>query len=211
MSPREQLAIGLARLQLVLPNEDFAQLIAFVALLGKWNRTYNLTAIREPSKVVSHHILDSLAVLPYVRGDRIADVGSGPGFPGIPIAVARPRMSCSLIESNHKKSAFLRQCVTELGLRNVEVVTERVENWMPSTRFDSVISRAFADLNGFIDVSRHLCAENGVMLAMKGLYPDEELAQLQETVTLQSIEKIEVPGISAARHLVILTPNGISK
>jgi len=207
MSPHQQLISGLARLNLEVSEGGISRLLAFAALLGKWNRTYNLTAIREPSKVISHHLLDSVAVLPHITGNRIADVGTGPGFPGLPIALIRPSVNVALVECNHKKSAFLRQAVTELQLTNVEVITERVEAWTPETRFDVVISRAFADLSGFIETSGHLCTPEGVLLAMKGLYPDEELAQLPETVVVKSVEKIDVPGIRATRHLVILAAN----
>src|SRR5690242_20439088 len=119
MSPHQQLISGLARLNLEVSEGGISRLLAFAALLGKWNRTYNLTAIREPSKVISHHLLDSVAVLPHITGNRIADVGTGPGFPGLPIALIRPSVNVALVECNHKKSAFLRQAVTELQLTNV--------------------------------------------------------------------------------------------
>src|SRR5690349_8924922 len=131
MTPKELLAQGIDRLNLELPGDAFQRLLTYVSLLGKWNRIYNLTAIREPAKIVTHHLLDSLAVLPHVNADTIADIGSGAGLPGIPLAVAKPTSRVLLIESNHKKGAFLRQAVTDLRLANVEVVTERVENWRP--------------------------------------------------------------------------------
>ena len=204
MTPKEQLGQGLSRLDLVLPVGGLDSLLDYISLLWKWNRIYNLTAIREPGKVVTHHILDSLAVLPYLNVDTIADIGSGAGLPGIPMAVARPGMRVALVESNHKKCAFLRQAVTELQLENVEVVMERAEKWHPTSSFDVVISRAFADLASFVEVARHLCRSDGVLAAMKGLYPDEELEQLPPEVRLENVVRIDVPGLRAARHLVIL-------
>jgi len=206
MTLKEQLGQGLARLHVELPPEAVQRLLAYVALLGKWNRIYNLTAIREPAKVVTHHLLDSLAVLSHMNADTIADIGSGAGLPGIPIAVARPHSRVVLVESNHKKCAFLRQAMTELQLANVEVVTDRAEKWRPPQAFDAVISRAFADLASFVEIAGHLCRPDGVLLAMKGLYPDEELQQLPPEVQLQGVERIDVPGLRAARHLVIMRP-----
>jgi 16S rRNA (guanine527-N7)-methyltransferase len=204
MSGRQQLDAGLKTLGLKLPEPSIERLLSYVYLLGKWNRTYNLTAIREPSKVVSHHILDSLAVLPYIDAASMADIGSGAGLPGIPLAIARPEMQVAVVESNHKKSAFLRQATLELRLENIEVVLQRAEKWEPKVSFDLVISRAFADLAGFVEVAAHLCGPNGVLVAMKGLYPDEELGELPPHIHAKKVERIEVPGLRAARHLVIM-------
>jgi 16S rRNA (guanine527-N7)-methyltransferase len=206
MTPREQLGQGLAQLGLELEPAAVERLVGYVSLLAKWNRIYNLTAIREPGKVVTHHLLDSLAVLPYVNADTIADIGSGAGLPGIPLAVAKPNSRVVLVESNHKKCAFLRQAMTELHLPNVEVVTERAEKWRPPSTFDVVISRAFADLAAYAETASHLCRPGGFLLAMKGLYPDEELQQLPVDMQLQGVERIDVPGLRAARHLVIMRP-----
>jgi 16S rRNA (guanine527-N7)-methyltransferase len=206
MTPKEQMGQGLAGLGIQLNSEAVERLSAYVALLGKWNRVYNLTAIREPGKIVSHHLLDSLAVLSHLNADTIADIGSGAGLPGIPIAVAKPDMRVVLVESNHKKCAFLRQAMTELQLENVEVVSDRAEKWRPPQLFGAVISRAFADLASFVEIAGHLCRPDGVLLAMKGLYPDEELGQLPAEVELKSVETIDVPGLRAARHLVIMRP-----
>jgi 16S rRNA (guanine527-N7)-methyltransferase len=206
MTPKEQLGQGLVRLGIQLTPNAIERLAAYVALLGKWNRIYNLTAIREPGKIVSHHLLDSLAVLSHVNADTIADIGSGAGLPGIPIAVAKPDTQVVLVESNHKKCAFLRQAITELQVENLEVVTDRAEKWRPPQLYGAVISRAFADLASFVEIAGHLCRPEGVLLAMKGLYPDEELGQLPAEVELQSVERIDVPGLRAARHLVIMRP-----
>jgi 16S rRNA (guanine527-N7)-methyltransferase len=206
MNPEQQLHQGLDALDLDLSAETQGRLLRYLGLLSKWNRTYNLTAIREASRLVSHHLLDSLAVLPHLNGSSIADVGTGAGLPGIPIALARPGWRVVLLDSNHKKGAFLRQAVLELKLHNVQVVTDRAEAWRPVDAFDIVISRAFSDLPGFIDAGKHLCHRNGCMAAMKGVYPDEELAQLTADATLDRVVPLTVPGLKAARHLVLLRP-----
>ncbi len=204
MSPESQLGQGLTGLGLALSTAAQDGLLRYLGLLIKWNRTYNLTAIREPSKLVSHHLLDSLAVLQHLQGRSVVDVGSGAGLPGIPLALARPEWRVALLDSNHKKGAFLRQVVLELKLVNVEVVTDRAEQWRPSEGFDVVISRAFADLPGFVEAGRHLCRTGGTLAAMKGVYPHEELAQLTPEARLERVLPLEVPGLKAARHLVLL-------
>ena len=209
MKPEDQLAEGLAELGLKLPGQMQGQLLQYIALLTKWNRTYNLTAIREPSRLVSHHLLDSIAVLPHLQGVSLVDVGSGAGLPGIPLAIVQPQWRVALLDSNHKKSAFLRQAVLELKLDNVEVVTARAEQWKPARRFDVVISRAFSDLPGFIEAAAHLCAPKGVLAAMKGIYPDEELAQLDSSPGIVRVVALRVPGVQAARHLALLRPGGV--
>jgi 16S rRNA (guanine527-N7)-methyltransferase len=204
MSPESQLSQGLAALGLALSSTAQGRLLQYLGLLTKWNRTYNLTAIREPSRLVSHHLLDSLAVLSHLEGGSVVDVGSGAGLPGIPLALARPEWRVALLDSNHKKGAFLRQAVLELKLTNVEVVTDRAEQWRPSEGFDVVISRAFADLPGFVEAGRHLCRVGGVLAAMKGVYPHEELVQLTPEARLEHVFPLEVPGLKAVRHLVLL-------
>lgn len=204
MSPESQLSHGLAGLRLALSTTAQSRLLQYLGLLTKWNRIYNLTAIREPSRLVSHHLLDSLAVLSHLEGSSVVDVGSGAGLPGIPLALARPEWRVALLDSNHKKGAFLRQAVLELKLTNVEVVTDRAEQWRPSEGFDVVISRAFADLPGFVEAGRHLCRPGGVLAAMKGVYPHEELVQLTPEARLEHVLPLDVPGLKAARHLVLL-------
>jgi 16S rRNA (guanine527-N7)-methyltransferase len=204
MSPELQLSQGLAGLDLPLSSAAQSRLLQYLGLLTKWNRTHNLTAIREPSRLVSHHLLDSLAVLSHLQGRSVVDVGSGAGLPGIPLALARPEWRVALLDSNHKKGAFLRQAVLELKLTNVEVVTDRAEQWRPSEGFDVVISRAFADLPGFVEAGRHLCRPGGVLAAMKGVYPHEELVQLAPEARLEHVFPLDVPGLKAARHLVLL-------
>jgi len=198
-----QLHAALSGLALRVPDGFQERALAYLDLIAKWNRVYNLTAIRDTDKALTHHVLDSLAVLPHLAGDRIADVGSGAGLPGIPIALARPDWRVTLIESNHKKSTFLRQVIAELEIRNAAVSGERVEAIEPGQRFDVVISRAFADLPEFARLAGRLVAPGGVLVAMKGLYPDEELALLPVTWRVDDVIALEVPGLAAARHLVV--------
>ena len=200
MTPRAALDRGLAELALTLPAGADERLLEYAGLLQKWNRTYNLTAIRDPLAMVAHHLLDSLAVLPHLplapERARIADAGSGAGLPGIPLAIARPRWHVALAESNQKKSAFLRQAAIELGLQNVEVHEGRVEAWRPQPLFDLVISRAFAALSEFIAACRHLVAPEGLLAAMKGVAPQETRAEC-------SVVRLHVPLLDAQRHLVL--------
>ncbi len=177
----------------------------YLVLLEKWNRVYNLTAIRDSSQWVSHHLLDCLAVVPHLPAGALVDVGSGAGLPGIPIALANPMRPVTLLESNQKKCAFLRQVVGQLGLANVTTVPSRVEAYRPTALFDGVISRAFSDLPEFLASAGHLCAPGGRLLAMKGVYPDEELSQLPAGV-VERVLRLEVPGLRAERHLVTIDP-----
>ena len=203
MTSEEQLARGLAALGLDLPPAAQEKLLAFAALLGKWNKVYNLTALRDEAQVISHHLLDSLAVLPHLgKAKRLADIGSGGGLPGIPLAIARPQLPVALVESNQKKSAFEQQAKIELGLANVSVHCERAEAWQPEEKCDVVISRAFSDLAEFVKLTGHLLAEGGVLLAMKGVHPYEEIAQLPAGWRVAEVIPLQVPGVEGARHLV---------
>lgn len=182
------------------------RLLSYLALLDKWNRVYNLTAVRDVNAMLAQHALDSLAVLPHLAGDTLVDVGSGGGLPGIPIALACPQRKITLLDSNHKKATFLRQAVIELALTNVAVVCERAELWKLERAFDVVISRAFAELAQFVSVAGHLCAPDGMMLAMKGVYPDEELAAVPPGFRVTEVARLHVPGLAADRHVVRLQP-----
>lgn len=204
MSLAAGLAGGLEALDLLLPPAAHGKLLAYLALIEKWNRVYNLTAVRDPEKMLAHHVLDSLAVAPHLSGNTVLDVGSGAGLPGIPLSLARPAATVTLLEANHKKSAFLRQAAIELALDNVEVVTARVETWETPRRYDVVISRAFSDLAEFVALAGRLCAERGVLAAMKGVHPYEELTQLPAGYRVQKIVRLDVPGLSAERHLVLV-------
>jgi 16S rRNA (guanine527-N7)-methyltransferase len=186
-----------------------AQILAYVALLEKWNRTYNLTAIRAPAQMVTHHVLDALAVLPHLpRTDalRVLDVGSGGGVPGIPLAIARAGWSVVVLDSNQKKGAFLQQAAIELCLANVQVVTSRVEDYVPAMPFDVVISRAFSDLATFARGASRLLARDGRLYAMKGAYPRDEIARLPASIRVVAAPALDVPGLDAARHLVVMEP-----
>ena len=206
MSPADKLAQGVAELGLRLAPDIERKLLDYVALVGKWNRIHNLTAVRAKSQMVSAHLLDCIAVAPYLDANTVLDVGSGAGLPGITLALMWPHVSVALIESNHKKAAFLRQVVIELGLKNVTVVGERVENWQPPHLYDLVISRAFSDLPEFLRIAGRLCAEKGTVATMKGVYPHEELAQLPPDFKLRCVERLSIPGLPAERHLLLLSP-----
>ena len=199
MTPQAALDRGLGELALDLPGGARERLLDYMALLVKWNRTYNLTAIRDPLAMVGHHLLDSLAVLPHLplaASGRLADAGSGAGLPGIPLAIARPDWHVALAEASQKKAAFLRQAAIELRLSNVEVHEGRVEAWRPQPLFDVVISRAFAALADFIAACRHLLAPAGALAAMTGAAP----VTLPKTCRLIPLR---VPLLDAQRHLVL--------
>jgi len=204
MNVEQQLAAGIAALGLALPDGAETKLLAYLALLDKWNRVYNLTAVREAERMVSHHLLDSLAAVPFFQGETILDVGSGGGLPGIPLAIARPELQVTLIDSIAKKAAFLLQAKAELGLSNLNVVTGRVEDFRPAARFDVITSRAFSDLKEFVTLTRHLLNPAGRWLAMKGLMPHEEIAYLPDWVKVSANHALVVPGLGASRHLVVL-------
>lgn len=206
MNLAADLAEGLESLGARLPDGAETRLLTYLALVEKWNRVYSLTAVRDPGSMLHQHLLDSLAVLPHLSGARILDVGSGPGLPGIPLAIARPQSSVTLLDANHKKAAFLKQAAIELELGNVTVVCQRVEQWQPEEKFDVVISRAFSDLGQFIELAGRLCARDGVLAAMKGVYPHEELNQIPAGYRLAEVIALEVPGLGANRHLVIVRP-----
>jgi 16S rRNA (guanine527-N7)-methyltransferase len=200
-----KLAEGLSAMGLTLPADAQAKLIAYVRLIEKWNRVHNLTAVREPEQMVVLHLLDSLTVLPHVAEKRnLLDVGTGAGLPGIPLAIARPDLQVTLLDSNHKKTTFLTQAKAELALTNVSVISERVEAWRPAAPFDAVVSRAFSELSDFVTQARHLVAPGGVMLAMKGVYPFDEIAKVPATHRVENVVELNVPSLDAKRHLVFL-------
>ena len=204
MTTADQLKRGLAALGLSLDGDAQQRLLDYIALIEKWNRVYNLTAIREPEKMVSHHLLDSLAVAPYLHAKRLLDVGCGAGLPGIPLALADPAMHVTLLDSNHKKTAFLNQAVIELKLKNAAVRGERVESWQTQERFDVIISRAFSEMGEFVRMTRHLLEAGGVFAAMKGLYPYEEIEKLPAGCKVLQVLPLAIPGVDGARHLVLI-------
>ncbi|WP_153130188.1 16S rRNA (guanine(527)-N(7))-methyltransferase RsmG [Dechloromonas hortensis] len=196
------LSEGLAALGLDLPDAAQQQLLAFRDLLLKWNRTYNLTALRDPEQAISHHLLDSLAILPHVGPGALLDVGSGGGLPGIPLAIARPELAVSMVDTVQKKATFLQQAAIELGLKNVSAHHARVEEMRG--QYAQISSRAFAEIGLFISLTRHLLAPGGRWLAMKGVRPDQELQALPADITVEAIIPLTVPGLDAERHLIIL-------
>lgn len=201
--PAPALAEGCESLGLALSTDQQGRLLQYLSLLHKWNRVYNLTAIRDESKSVSHHLLDSLAVLPHLKGPRLLDVGTGAGLPGIPIAIARPDLAVVMLDSNHKKLAFVTQAIGELGLENASVERTRVEQWQPAEGFNTVISRAFAELADFLRLAGHLLAPGGRVLAMKGLHPHEEIAAMPEAFACEQVLTLNVPDVGS-RHLVVV-------
>jgi 16S rRNA (guanine527-N7)-methyltransferase len=204
MSLAENLSAGLLQLGLSLSDVQQQALLDYIALLQKWNKVYNLTAVREPENMLYQHLLDSLAVLPHVGAGRLLDVGTGGGLPGIVLAIARPGLDITLLDSNQKKTTFLRQACIELGLKNVKVECMRVDDYQPSAAFDMVISRAFSDLGEFVRLSARLCRSGGMLMAMKGVYPHDELAHLPADFRKHEVVALNVPGLEAQRHLVIL-------
>ncbi|SEP96375.1 16S rRNA (guanine527-N7)-methyltransferase [Ectothiorhodospira magna] len=196
----ELLRDGLTALS--LPPGLAPPLARYLCLMERWNRAYNLTAVRDFEAMVQRHLLDSLAVLPWVRGPRIADIGTGPGLPGIPLALARPDWQLVLLDSGGKKTRFLRQAVMALEMDNVVVVQDRVENYHPDEGFDTVISRAFAATAAFTRLAGHLCAPEGQLLAMKGRDTDDDPQALPTGWRVVATHSLQVPGLAAARHLV---------
>ena len=196
------LAAGLATLGLDLPLAAQQKLLAFRDLLLKWNKIYNLTALRDPAQAISHHLLDSLVILPHVGAGNLLDVGSGGGLPGIPLAIIRPELAVTLVDTVQKKATFLQQAAIELGLKNVAVHHARVEEM--SGEYVQITSRAFAELALFVNLTRHLLAPGGRWLAMKGVRPDAEINALPADIVVAAIIPLTVPGLSAERHLIIL-------
>ncbi|GJH21058.1 16S rRNA (guanine(527)-N(7))-methyltransferase RsmG [Caballeronia novacaledonica] len=200
---------GVAELDIALSPSQIQKLLDYVALLGKWNSVYNLTAIRDPQQMLIQHILDSLAIVPAVSARMPAtalDVGSGGGLPGIVLAIALPELRVTLNDIVHKKTAFQSQAKVQLGLNNLAVVTGRVESLRPGVevpgKFDLIVSRAFAELSDFVTLARHLVADNGRILAMKGVRPEAEAARVPAGATVLGIERLNVPMLDAERHLV---------
>ena len=204
-----QLADGIAALGLALTQETVDRLLAFGERLRKWNTVYNLTAIRNPQELITHHLLDSLAVLPYLETlNRLADIGSGGGLPGVVLAIVRPGLIVSSIETVGKKASFQQQAKIELGLGNFSVVNKRVEQVqaeaLPGGAPEGVISRAFSSLADFVALSGHLAAEGGALYAMKGVHPRDEIAALPAGWAVTETHALNVPGLDAERHLLII-------
>jgi 16S rRNA (guanine527-N7)-methyltransferase len=204
----EAIERGSTSMGLVLDRAALDKLGGFVHLLEKWNRVYNLTAVREPHAMVNRHILDSLAVVPYLRGSSLLDVGTGAGLPGLPLAIARPDLQVTLLDSNAKKLRFVRQAIAELALSNVSVEQARMQEYQPGRAFDMVISRAVASLDELYRQSQHLLGPAGRMLFMKGALPDQEMAAFAPGRTALRCERLDIPGLDAERHLLWLDRQG---
>ena len=201
-SLRQRLCAGVSELQLALDDAAIGQLLDYVELLQRWNAAYNLTAVRDPAEMVTRHLLDSLAILPHVHGATLADLGRGAGLPGIPLAIAAPEREILLVDSNGKKARFLREAVRKLGLTHTRVAESRVEN--VEGTFECITARAFASLGEMLARGGHLLAPEGRWLALKGRYPEDELAALPEGFRVEEIVALRVPGLDAERHLVVL-------
>jgi 16S rRNA (guanine527-N7)-methyltransferase len=196
-----KLADGITQMGLHISAERQEKLLHYLALLNKWNKVYNLTAVRDPLEMVTLHLLDSLSVMPYIKGQRLLDVGSGGGLPGIVLAICLPELQVTTIDTVQKKAIFMRHVKGELGLDNLAVVHARVETF-EAEPFDLIISRAFSELKLFIDLTRHLLSENGHWLAMKGVSPEQELSALK--VKHSAVYPLLVAGLQAERHLAVI-------
>jgi 16S rRNA (guanine527-N7)-methyltransferase len=199
------LAEGIAEMRLDVSPAQQGQLMDYLGLMFKWNAVYNLTSLRDPMQMVTHHLLDSLAAAPaFADAKNVLDVGSGGGLPGIVLAIVRPDVKISMIDTVHKKTAFLTQVKAELNLTNVTVYTARVEQLQVSDKFDVITSRAFADLSDFVNWSSHLLAEGGRYIALKGVAPKEEQQRVPSEWTVTKVEPLQVPRLGAERHLVFI-------
>ncbi len=203
----EKLQQLLAQTDIKLDLHQQQQLVTLVEQLNKWNKAYNLTSVRDPMQMVSRHIIDSLVVLPYLQGERFIDVGTGPGLPGLPLAIANPDKEFVLLDSLGKRIRFIRQICHELGIKNVTAVQSRVEDYQPELKFDGVISRAFASLNDMLEWCQHLPAVNGRYYALKGIYPESELAEANQ-IDVEQVIRLQVPEADGERHLVIIKMRG---
>jgi 16S rRNA (guanine527-N7)-methyltransferase len=196
---------GIRELKLDLTETQQGQLMDYLALMAKWNKVYNLTSLRDPMQMVTHHLLDSLAAVPAFAGaTNVLDVGAGGGLPGIVLAIARPDMAVSLVDTVHKKTAFLTQVKAELGLANVTVYTARVEQLAVPRKFDVITSRAFADLSDFVNWSGHLLEEGGRFIALKGVAPPDEQQRIPSDWKVSELRALRVPRLEAERHLVFI-------
>lgn len=204
MADDARLDAGLAALGLALPAAARRGLLDYLTLLEKWNRAYNLTAVRDRDEMVARHLLDSLSIVRYIQVPRIIDVGTGAGLPGIPLALALPDCRFVLLDSNRKKTRFLTQAVAELRLGNITVECRRAEEYRPEAGFDTVVTRAFASLAEIVTAAGHLCRSDGCLLAMKGRYPEGELAALPPSFRVLAVESLRVPGLDAERYLIRL-------
>lgn len=199
----------LAEAGISLSDQQQQQLVAYVEMLHKWNKAYNLTSVRDPNEMLVRHILDSIVVAPHLQGTRFIDVGTGPGLPGIPLSIVRPESHFTLLDSLGKRVRFLRQVQHELKLTNIEPVQSRVEDFPAEPPFDGVISRAFASLNDMVSWCHHLPGDTGRFYALKGQLPEDEIALLPAGLAVESIIELKVPHLEGERHLVIVKANKV--
>ena len=200
---RAKLTSGAAMLGVDIDEAMQHDMLAYLGLLKRWNKVYNLTAVKGNANILNRHLLDSLSLVPYLHGERVIDIGTGAGLPGIPVALACPHLQVTLLDSNAKRCRFLRQVQAQLKLKNVAIVQQRLEKYQPAEKFDSLLSRAFSSLQAFVASSAHLLAENGQLIAMKGRWPGEESEELQGGFMIENVVKLMVPGLTEQRHLVI--------
>lgn len=212
MSQQAILEQGIKDANLDISAQTQQRLLDYLVLMQKWNKVHNLTAVRDADEMVTLHLLDSLVVLPFIDAKHLLDVGSGAGLPGIPLAICLPDLQVTVIDSNSKKVSFMRQAKAELGITNLEVLGDRVEEISSTRKFEIIISRAFSDLSLFISLTHHLLDAQGKWLAMKGVYPEAELAELaaKTGVTASKVEVLNVPGLDAQRHLAFLPYQPVS-
>ncbi|MDP1929853.1 MAG: 16S rRNA (guanine(527)-N(7))-methyltransferase RsmG [Gammaproteobacteria bacterium] len=211
----EQLQRGLDELGLALSDRQKEQLLDYLELLRKWNKAFNLSGVKDPSAMLSRHLLDSLTLVPYMKGQRILDVGTGPGLPGIPLAICFPEKDFVLLDSNGKKTRFVFQAKVQLGLQNVDVQNQRLELYESSAPIDIIVCRAFSSLTDLVSMTHHLCnrtagEEPVTIVAMKGQYPAEDLAALPDNVVMISANNVSVPGYTGERHIIELKASGLT-
>jgi 16S rRNA (guanine527-N7)-methyltransferase len=208
---QQALELGIKTLGLSCSSQQLEQLLAYLEMLQRWNKAYNLTAIREPIQMVRLHLLDSLAIHPYVQGIKhIIDVGTGPGLPGIPLAILNPDINFTLLDSNGKKTRFLFQAINDLSLANAKEINHRVEKYQPEQSFDIVLSRAFSSISDMLTQCDHLVSDSGCFLAMKGKKPDSELSQITKDYKVVDLSQINVPQVDSERHLIKIIKTGVS-
>jgi len=201
---KQRLAQLIAQTDLEVTEQQAEQLVGYVALLHKWNKAYNLTSVRDPNEMLVKHIMDSIAVSTHLRGERFIDVGTGPGLPGIPLAIMNPDKDFTLLDSLGKRIRFIRQVIHELGINNVTPVQSRVEEFQPEVGFDAVLSRAFASMNDMVSWCHHLPTEAGCFMALKGQFNQQEVTELPEWCSVTEVKSLQVPELDGERHLVIL-------
>ena len=202
---KQRLVQLIAQTDLTVTEQQIDQLVGYVAMLDKWNKAYNLTSVRDPYEMLVKHIMDSIVVSPHLEGERFIDVGTGPGLPGIPLAIMNPDKQFTLLDSLGKRIRFIRQVLHELKISNVTPVQSRVEEFQPEDGFDAVLSRAFASMNDMVSWCRHLPASNGCFLALKGQFNQQEVTELPEWCSVTEVKSLQVPELEGERHLVILT------